>query len=381
LSASKTPPASLAAPASHPWILHLCPASIEQAALSEAVGAAIDGCRVTWLEQPSEALALIERGARPDLLLFLDAGIRGEGLALIANAKRIHPGLRLAVYGGLGRVDCDRWLEAGCDGLLARDVAPGAFIEALRFVLAGNSYVAPQLIAASSDILSGCSFLGTCGLGTPLFDQIPAPVVVLQAERYLHLNETAAAMLGYDRATLLQKNPADVVAEAHRDFIGRTLQDWSRGAPVDREFVVALLHRNGSLVWIASTHRRINVGGYSAFLLVCTDLTAKLAAQDHARLLAKSPKELAADLMLADRAAARAQPWSARETGLPALTSRQQQVLDLLARGATNKRIAGQLGISEATAKLHVHRLLRALRARDRAQAVGFGRKLGLITA
>ena len=56
-------------------------------------------------------------------------------------------------------------------------------------------------------------------------------------------------------------------------------------------------------------------------------------------------------------------------------------MLDLLARGATNKRIAGQLGISEATAKLHVHRLLRALRARDRAQAVGFGRKLGLITA
>jgi PAS domain S-box-containing protein len=361
-------------------IVHVCPPSFEQKALGDALRAAFDGVALTWLADPGEALALLQGEARPDLLLFLDTAVRQEGRALIALAKRIHPALRVAVYGTMGRVECDRWLNAGCDGVLARDVEPRWFIEALRFVIAGNSYVAPQLIAGGADPLSACSFLGACGLGSPLFDEIPAPVVVLLADRYLHLNETAASLLGYDRDTLLQKNPADVVAEPHRDFIGRALQDWGAGAPVDRDFVVALRHKDGALVWVASTHKMINVGGRPAVLLFCTDVTARLKDQDQARLLAKSPRALAADLVLCDRAATAIEQRAAANTA-PALTARQQQVLELLAGGASNKRIAGQLGISEATAKLHVHRLLRALQARNRAQAVGHGRRFGLLTA
>jgi DNA-binding NarL/FixJ family response regulator len=116
-------------------------------------------------------------------------------------------------------------------------------------------------------------------------------------------------------------------------------------------------------------------------LLFCTDVTARLKDQDQARLLAKSPRALAADLVLCDRAATAIEQQRAAANTAPALTARQQQVLELLAGGASNKRIAGQLGISEATAKLHVHRLLRALQARNRAQAVGHGRRFGLLTA
>lgn len=52
------------------------------------------------------------------------------------------------------------------------------------------------------------------------------------------------------------------------------------------------------------------------------------------------------------------------------LTRREIEVLELLATGATNGEIAGQLVISEGTVKSHVKHLLRKLRASNRAEAV-----------
>lgn len=66
------------------------------------------------------------------------------------------------------------------------------------------------------------------------------------------------------------------------------------------------------------------------------------------------------------------------ETGEP-LTAREQQVLDRLAAGASNKMIARDLNISVATAKFHVGSLLTKLGARNRTDAVAIGLKLGLL--
>lgn len=52
------------------------------------------------------------------------------------------------------------------------------------------------------------------------------------------------------------------------------------------------------------------------------------------------------------------------------LTARQQQLVALLARGFTNKEIAGSLCISEFTVKNHVHRIMRRLNAESRYAAV-----------
>lgn len=53
------------------------------------------------------------------------------------------------------------------------------------------------------------------------------------------------------------------------------------------------------------------------------------------------------------------------------LTPRQQDVLRLLMRGgASNKVIARTLGIQEGTVKIHVAAILRALRCRNRTEAV-----------
>lgn len=52
------------------------------------------------------------------------------------------------------------------------------------------------------------------------------------------------------------------------------------------------------------------------------------------------------------------------------LTPRQQEVLQCLARGQSNKEIAYQLGLSQGTVKIHIAAIFRAYKVRNRTQAV-----------
>lgn len=61
------------------------------------------------------------------------------------------------------------------------------------------------------------------------------------------------------------------------------------------------------------------------------------------------------------------------------LTNRQSQVLELVAQGLSNKQIAYEMGVSEATVKLHINALLRSIGATNRTQAVIIAQKMGLI--
>lgn len=61
------------------------------------------------------------------------------------------------------------------------------------------------------------------------------------------------------------------------------------------------------------------------------------------------------------------------------LTSREQQTLDLVARGLTNPEIANRLTVSVSTVNFHVHNVLDKLGAKTRTEAVVIAAREGLI--
>jgi DNA-binding NarL/FixJ family response regulator len=63
------------------------------------------------------------------------------------------------------------------------------------------------------------------------------------------------------------------------------------------------------------------------------------------------------------------------------LTSREQEVLEALVRGLSNKQIARHLAIDETTVKTHLHRLYEKLDVRDRTQAAVLALQRGWCTA
>jgi DNA-binding NarL/FixJ family response regulator len=69
----------------------------------------------------------------------------------------------------------------------------------------------------------------------------------------------------------------------------------------------------------------------------------------------------------------------AEHAGEDELTSREMDVLRLIAMGNANKEIAAQLSIAEETVKSHVTRILGKLRANDRTHAVTIGLQRGII--
>ena len=62
------------------------------------------------------------------------------------------------------------------------------------------------------------------------------------------------------------------------------------------------------------------------------------------------------------------------------LTAREQEVLEHVAAGLSNRQIASALGISEHTVKFHVSALLGKLGVSSRSAAIRHGLKRGLVT-
>jgi two-component system, NarL family, response regulator len=70
----------------------------------------------------------------------------------------------------------------------------------------------------------------------------------------------------------------------------------------------------------------------------------------------------------------------AQRLGKAGLSVREVDVLKLIATGLSNKEVASQLGVTEATAKKHMTSVLTKLGAKDRTHAVRIGLERGIIS-
>ena len=85
--------------------------------------------------------------------------------------------------------------------------------------------------------------------------------------------------------------------------------------------------------------------------------------------------------LIIEREVAAATPFALNEARLRELgiTKRELEILDLIAKGLSNREIAEKLFVSENTVKTHSSRLFDKLSAKRRTQAVQIGKQLGLI--
>ncbi len=67
------------------------------------------------------------------------------------------------------------------------------------------------------------------------------------------------------------------------------------------------------------------------------------------------------------------------EPARPALSPREQQILGLIAAGASNKEAARALDVAESTVKIHVQHILRKLGLTTRVQAAVYAAEHGLV--
>ncbi|MER5480150.1 response regulator transcription factor [Streptomyces sp. NPDC002734] len=119
--------------------------------------------------------------------------------------------------------------------------------------------------------------------------------------------------------------------------------------------------------------------GASGFLLKDAPPADLIAA---VRVVASGDALLAPSVtrrLIADFAKQRPVPRQNPALRLNALTPRETEVLELIARGLSNQEIAGRLVLAEQTVKTHVGRVLAKLHLRDRAQAVIFAYESGLV--
>jgi NarL family two-component system response regulator LiaR len=89
----------------------------------------------------------------------------------------------------------------------------------------------------------------------------------------------------------------------------------------------------------------------------------------------------AGQVQLAPEAAARLMREMRAPENPEALTERETEVLELIARGKANKQIARELFIGEATIKSHVHSILSKLNVKSRTQAALYAVNVGLVPA
>ncbi len=203
------------------------------------------------------------------------------------------------------------------------------------------------------------------------------------------------------RVCLLQQQPAEALTRLERVLERATAQQrWNQ--VIEARLLQALAHQvnqqeHEALSALVEAVRLAEPEGYLRCFLdegaPIETLLSSLRAQEQKRgptlyldtLLASfSPSALHKEKSQPELSTTTSSPHLPHEPAsllLDPLSEREQEVLRLLAQGASNQEIADHLVVTAATVKFHVSNILSKLQARNRTQAVARARSLGLLSA
>ena len=163
------------------------------------------------------------------------------------------------------------------------------------------------------------------------------------------------------------EGPGDVAAVLERpDPLGVELP-----APVE-ELAKAGLARSGGLYIFGALR-----AGASGFMLKRAR-PEELIAAVHTLAAGDSLLSPSVTSRVIDRMAHQPVPDLADQAKLDELTPREREVLELVARGLSNREIAAELVVEESTIRSHIRRILMKLELRDRVQIVIFAYETGV---
>jgi DNA-binding NarL/FixJ family response regulator len=153
------------------------------------------------------------------------------------------------------------------------------------------------------------------------------------------------------------------------DGIGAT-RELARAAPRARVLILTTFEQDD---YVFGALR----AGASGFLLKRTR-PEELVAAVHTIAAGDSLLSPSVTRRVIDRMAQQPVPELAAHARLDELTRREREVLELIARGLSNREIATELVVEESTIRTHVKRILMKLGLRDRVQIVIFAYETGV---
>jgi len=181
-------------------------------------------------------------------------------------------------------------------------------------------------------------------------------LVVDDDRRCMEANLSACQLVGLPRRALIGRTVDEVLTPAmseRLDYVWRAFRDrGGHAGPFEVHSAAAGSHE------------------------VHISVTANVLPGRHLVLLAPAPPNHT-ETMRAARDPVRVPGEPAQRGGGP--TSREREVLALLARGSSDSEIADMLALSPATVQTHVRNAKAKLGARTRAQAVALALQRGLI--
>jgi len=198
---------------------------------------------------------------------------------------------------------------------------------------------------------------------------VTAPTAALRVGLHSRLDGDDITVVGTGPA--LEEAPADVDVVIVTDP-GPLLVGADTLAEIGARAVVAVTDDDRA----ARILRELPLRGWAVVSRDASRADLRAATAAAARGFTVLPAAVATRLRPA-RGAAPAAPSA--EPG-ESLTPREREVLELLAHGLSNRRIAAALAISEHTAKFHVAAVCGKLGAASRTEAVTRGVRRGLIT-